>query len=572
MYADCIFIFISENMPFLKFSSRRSPIVCCNGCVASSQPLATNIGLDILKKGGNAVDAAVAVAAALNVTEPCSTGLGGDCFCLFYDAGTKQVHGLNGSGRSPQSLSLELLKQHGFHKANPPPPLHAFNVTVPGAAAGWCDAVALYGSKKLSMGQILQPAIELAEKGFPVSEITSYHWKQGTHALQTPGNPHGKNLLIDGQAPEHGQVFCNPSLANTFKELAKYGKQGFYQGHVANAIVDIIQSNSGVMDLEDLKSHVTEEVKPIATNYKGLNIWEMPPNGQGITALLALNILENFNVKEMGHNSVCYLHVLIETIKISFADSFWFCADQEKVLVPVTKILSKYYAKDRSTLIDLQRATSKYHHGHPFQVGSDTVYFTVVDAQGNACSFINSNYMGFGTGLVPAGCGFTLQNRGANFSLNPDHPNCLAPRKRPYHTIIPALATAADSGKLLCSFGVMGGFMQPQGQVQVLLNMLEFHMNPQEALDAPRFCVEYDKKDAWCVYLEDGIPEHVIEELRAKGHTVIAPVTGHSRSMFGRGQVVTKGDWWRPSRKLQSAASVLWAGSDSRADGCALGY
>ncbi|XP_053246224.1 glutathione hydrolase-like YwrD proenzyme isoform X3 [Podarcis raffonei] len=570
-------------MPHLNFCSRRSPVVCSSACVASSQPLATNIGLDILKNGGNAADAAVAVAAALNVTEPCSTGIGGDCFCLYYDASTKQVHGLNGSGRSPQALTLELLKDHGFSEANRPPPLHAHNVTVPGAAAGWCDAVALHGSKKLSMRQILQPAIDLAEKGFPVSEIASYCWKKNAHALQAPGNPHGKDLLIDGQAPDHGQVFCNPLLADTFKfpiqiifffqELAEFGKRGFYEGRVAKAVVDVIQSNGGVMDLEDLKSHATEKVKPIVTNYKGLNVWEIPPNGQGITALLALNILENFNLKEMGHNTAHYLHILIEAVKVSFADTLWFCADPEKVAVPTTKLLSKPYARDRSKLIDLQRATAKYNQGNPFPVGSDTVYFTVVDTQGNACSFINSNYMGFGTGLVPDGCGFTLQNRGANFSLQPGHPNCLAPRKRPYHTIIPALATDADSGELLCSFGVMGGFMQPQGHVQVLLNMLEFGMNPQQALDVPRFCVEYDKKvDAWLVSLEDGIPQHITEALIAKGHRVMAPVTGHNRSMFGRGQIITKGDWWRHWRILPSSSNVFWAGSDPRADGCALGY
>nr|XP_016847554.1 PREDICTED: putative gamma-glutamyltransferase YwrD [Anolis carolinensis] len=558
-------------MSQLKFCSRRSPVVCTSGCVASSQPLATNIGLDILKSGGNAVDAAVAVAAALNVTEPCSTGIGGDCFCLYYDASTKHVRGLNGSGRSSQSLTLELLKNAGFSEANPPPVQHAYNVTVPGAAAGWCDAVAIFGSQKLSMRQILQPAIELAEKGFPVSEVTSHQWKSGAYTLQTPGNQHGKDLLIDGEAPSHGQVFRNQFLANTFKELAKSGKKGFYEDRVAKAVVDIVQSNGGVLDLEDLKSHITEEVKPIATSYKGVKIWEIPPNGQGITALLALNILENFKVKEMGHNTAQYLHTLTEALKISFADTFWFCADPEKVSVPTEKLLLKSYANQRSKLIDLQRATTKHHHGNPFPVGSDTVYFTVVDAQGSACSFINSNYMGFGTGLVPEGCGFTLQNRGANFSLQPDHPNCLAPKKRPYHTIIPALATDADSGELLCSFGVMGGFMQPQGHVQVLLNMLEFGMNPQEALDAARFCLEYDKKvNSWYVSLEESIPQNIAEELRAMGHIVMPLVTGHSRSMFGRGQIITKGDWWR--QKTLSSSNVFWAGSDPRADGCALGY
>ncbi|KAM6444235.1 glutathione hydrolase-like YwrD proenzyme isoform 2-T3 [Liasis olivaceus] len=507
-------------MSQLKFCSRRSPVVCCNGCVASSQSLATNIGLDILKMGGNAVDAAVALAAALNVTEPFSTGLGGDCFCLYYDASTKQVRGLNGSGRSPQSLTLELLKEYGFDEANPPPLRHACNITVPGAAAGWCDAVTLYGSKKLSMEQILQPAIEMAEKGFPVSEVTSYQWKQDAHVLQSPGNQHGKDLLINGEAPEHGQIFQNPFLANTFK---------------------------------------------------GMNIWEIPPNGQGITTLLALNILENFSMKDLDHNSTHYLHILIEAFKLSFADSFWFCADPDKGTVPTAHLLSKSYARDRSKLINLQRATAKYSHGNPFPVGGDTVYFSVVDAEGNACSFINSLYKGFGAGLVPDGCGFTLQNRGAGFSLQHDHPNCLAPRKRPYHTIIPALATAADSGELLCSFGVMGGFMQPQGQVQVLLNMFEFGKNPQEALDASRFYVEYSKKNAWQVFLEDGIPQNITDDLRAMGHNVMEPVLGYARSMFGRGQIITKGEWWR-EKALSSSYSVLWAGSDPRADGCALGY
>ncbi|XP_019388116.1 PREDICTED: uncharacterized protein LOC109308329 isoform X1 [Crocodylus porosus] len=562
-------------MSQLKFCSRRSPVVCTGGCVASNQTLATNIGLDILKKGGNAVDASVAVAAALNVTEPASTGIGGDCFCLYYDANTKQVHGLNGSGRSPRALTIELLKEQGFDETNPLPLLHAHNITVPGAAAGWCDAVSLYGSKKLSMGQILQPAIELAERGFPVAEITAYHWKRDIHVLHAPGNEHGKDLLIHGQAPLHGQVFCNPFLANTFKEIARCGKKGFYEGTIAAAVVETVRRHGGVMDLEDLKSHVTDEVKPIFTNYKGVNVWEMPPNGQGITVLMALNILENFNIKEMGHNTADYLHVLIETLKLSFSDAFWFCADPQKVPVPTKECLSKMYAKGRSELIDLQRANKDYKPGNSLPSGSDTVYFTVVDAQGSACSFINSNYKGFGTGLIPGGCGFALQNRGAGFSLLPGHPNCLAPGKRPYHTIIPALATAADTEDLLCSFGVMGGLMQPQGHVQVLLNMLEFGMDPQQALDASRFSVDYSREESkWRLSLEDGIPQAVVEDLRARGHCSHWPISGHDRSLFGRGQIITKGDWWKSSGSLSSKSlrNILWAGSDPRGDGCAMGY
>uniref|UniRef100_UPI00398F15E9 ceruloplasmin isoform X2 n=1 Tax=Pristiophorus japonicus TaxID=55135 RepID=UPI00398F15E9 len=479
----------------LPFASRRSPVVCTGGCTASSQPLATGAGLDILKKGGNAADAAVAMAAVLNLTEPFSTGLGGDCNCLFYDAKTKNVHGLNGSGRSPQALTLDLLKKQGFVETNPLPLSHANLVTVPGAAAGWCDAVSLFGSKKLSLGEILQPAIELAERGYAVAEITAFHWEKGASVLQSPGNQHGKDLLIQGKSPKYGQIFKNPLLAQTFKELAQIGKKGFYEGRIAGAIVDVIQKNGGVMNLDDLKEHTSTEVSPIFTDYKGVRIWELPPNGQGITALMAFNMLENFNIKEMGHNSADYIHLLAEALKLSFVDTFWFCADPAKVKVPVEELLTKPYCKQRSELINIRRTNNRCLHGSPCEAGGDTVYFTAVDAEGSACSFINSNCLSFGTGLVPGGCGFALQNRGSNFSLSPQHPNCLAPGKRPYHTIIPALATSAASGQLLCSFGVMGGFMQPQGHVQVLLNMLEFGMNPQEALDAPRFCVEHKKSD-----------------------------------------------------------------------------
>ncbi|XP_075426539.1 glutathione hydrolase-like YwrD proenzyme [Ascaphus truei] len=557
----------------LEFISRRSPIVCTGGCVASSQPLATNIGLDILRKGGNAADAAVAVAAALNVTEPASTGIGGDCFCLFYKAETKRVYGLNGSGRSPRALSIDLLKQQGFEEANPIPSTHAHNVTVPGAAAAWVDTVALFGSKKLSLGEILQPATELAENGFPVSEISAFLWKTCAFVLQVPQNQHGRDLLISGQAPRHGQIFRNPFLANTFKVLSESGKKGFYEGRIAEAVVQVVKSNGGVMELEDLASHVTEEVQPICTTYKGIRVWEIPPSGQGITALLALNVLENFNVKEMGHNSADYLHVLAEALKLSISDTMWYCADPCLVPVPTEELLNKAYSGRRAMLIDLQRVSDANTHGNPFETGSNTVYFTVVDSQGNACSFINSNYKHFGTGLVPEGCGFTLQNRGRDFSLSPGHPNCLAPGKRPFHTIIPALATTADTHDLLCSFGVMGGFMQPQGHVQVLFNMAEFGMNPQQALDAARFYVEYSKEDQkWQLYLEDGILKDAAEELKARGHDVQWPICGHDRKLFGRGQIITKGEWWRSCQIPINNRKVWWAGSDPRGDGCAMGY
>ncbi|XP_075057995.1 glutathione hydrolase-like YwrD proenzyme [Mixophyes fleayi] len=555
-----------------QFISRRSPIVCTGGCVASNQPLATNIGLDILKKGGNAADAAVAVAAALNVTEPTSTGIGGDCFCLYYKAETKKVYGLNGSGRCPGTLSLEVLNQQGYDDDNPLPPTHAHNVTVPGAAAAWADTVSLFGSQELSLGEILQPAIELAEFGFPVSEVCAFQWNKTAHKLQAPNNMHGADLLINGQAPQHGQLFRNPSLANTFKELSKLGKEGFYEGQIAQAIVQVVRSNGGFLELSDLSSHVTEEVQPICTTYKGIKVWELPPNSQGITVLMALNMLENFCVKGMGHNSSDYIHILTEVIKRSVSDCQWYCADPAVYPVPTEDLLSKVYCATQAKHIDFQRASEGNKHGSPFEMGSDTVYLTVVDSHGNACSFINSNYMDFGTGLVPEGCGFTLQNRGHNFSLSPAHPNCLSPGKRPFHTIIPALATNAHTEDLLCSFGVMGGFMQPQGHVQVLLNMAEFGMNPQQAVDAPRFYVMYVKKEQkWHLYLEEGIPSYVEEDLKARGHVVHWPISGYDRCLFGRGQIITKGDWWR-SHQILNNSKVWWAGSDPRGDGCAMGY
>ncbi|KAM7161037.1 LOW QUALITY PROTEIN: glutathione hydrolase-like YwrD proenzyme [Macrochelys suwanniensis] len=402
----------------------------------------------ILKNGGNTVDAAVAIAAALNVTELCSTGVGGACFCLYYDVNTKQVQDLSGSGRSPGALTTELLRE-SFNETKPLPPFNAHNITVPSTTASWGKAVFLYGNKKFP-GYMLQ----------------------------------------------------------LFQELAKSDKKRFYEGCVAEVIIETVQRNGGLMDLEDLKSHVTDEIKPIFTNYKDVNVWGIPPNGQEITALIVLHILDNFNIKDMGHNTADYLHVLIKGLKLSFSVTFWFCADRDKVPVPTKELLSKTYAKGCLELINLQRkvfflrlllwiisvgkrvsvrlgivlklstvskfkrtvtktgASDKHNKGNLLPVGSDTVYFTVVDAQSNACSFIISNSMGFDIGLEPVGFVFVFLNRGSNFSLSPSHLNCLATRKRPYHMIIPALATAADTGDLLCSFGVMGGFMQPQGHVQ----------------------------------------------------------------------------------------------------------
>ncbi|KAM6962853.1 glutathione hydrolase-like YwrD proenzyme [Aplochiton taeniatus] len=553
----------------LIFSSRRSPVVCLHGCVASSQQLATGIGLDILKRGGNAADAAVAVAAALGVTEPSSTGLGGDTFCLFYNGSTGQVKGINGSGRTPRAQTLDFLEGRGYSAEAPPSAYHALNVTVPGAAACWVDVVELFGSRKLSLQEVMCPAVELAREGFPLTEVTVYHWAR---SVGEAGKELGADFLINGQAPNHGQVFRNPALARTLQDLGERGKTAFYKGRVAEAIVKVITEHGGVMTLEDLGSHDSEVVEPIHTDYKGVRLWEAPPNGQGMAALLTLNILDNFPLQELAHNSGPYIHLLCEAVRLSSMDTFRYCGDQQHVTLPLDALLAKDYARRRAKLIHMDRAMEEVEPGVP--TGSDTVYFCVIDSHGNACSFVSSNYSSFGTGLVPVGCGFALQNRGANFTLQRNHRNSVGGAKRPFHTIMPALLTDSASGRLLASLGVMGGFMQPQGHVQVLLNMKEFGMNPQQALDAPRIYVDYNlKANQWSINLEEGVNREVAEELRRRGHQVNWPITGHERSQFGRGQIITVGEWWNPSvGEAEAPIRVLWAGSDPRGDGCAQGY
>ncbi|XP_063746725.1 glutathione hydrolase-like YwrD proenzyme isoform X1 [Eleginops maclovinus] len=562
----------------LSFSSRRSPVLCLHGCAASSQPIASSLGIDILKRGGNAADAAVAIAAALAVTEPCSTGPGGDAFCLFYNGGTGEIRGINGSGRLPMAQTLDFLEGRGYNAEAPPSPSDALNVTVPGAPACWCDTVQLFGSHKLSLQEVLSGAAELAEVGFPVAEVTAHQWAKWVAALREAGKELGGDLLINGHAPKCGQVFRNPNLARTLKELGEHGKPAFYKGRVAQAIVDIINQSGGVMTFDDLSSHDSEVVTPISTEYKGVRLWEPPPNSQGLAALLLLNILDNFPLKAAGHNSSDYIHVLVEAVRLAQTDAVRYLGDPDHVTIPLETLLDKRYSHQRAQRISMGRCVVMEEVEPGLMTGSDTVYFCVIDSQGNACSFVNSTYMGFGSGLVPKDCGFSLQNRGASFSLRRNHVNCVAGGKRPYHTIIPALltdsATTLEKTVLLAALGVMGALMQPQGHVQVLLNMLEFGMNPQQALDAPRVYVQYDHTtDQWSVNLEEGIGQEVADELRRRGHKVNWPITGHKRSQFGRGQIITVGDWWNPSvNQTDPPSRVLWAGSDPRADGCAMGY
>ncbi|KAG8947659.1 hypothetical protein FRC04_010593 [Tulasnella sp. 424] len=572
-----------ENPPnFQVFPSRRSVVYGTKGVVACSQPLAAEAGLEILRKGGNAADAAVAVSAALNVTEPSCCGIGGDAFCLFYDAKSKKITALNGSGRAPQALSIDHVRAQGIMGSSIP--LTNLNsVTVPGAAAAWFDTVEKLGSAKVSLKDVLEPAVRLAEEGVPVSEIHSYAWQRSEELIRR-ASPDGDAMLLNGRAPRPGEIMRYPDLAETFKLLAAKGKEGFYKGRVAEAIVQLVKSGGGVMELTDLANHESTFVEPISYTYqKGgdVTIWECPPNGQGITALMALGILDTLqaegNIKpleSMEHNSVEYLHVLVESLRIAFSDTRYYVTDPEVEHVPVKELLSKAYLSKRAQLFDPTQANPEIHHGYPGQ-SSDTVYFCATDADGNACSFIQSNYAGFGTGAIPKGCGFTLQNRGTGFSLDSTHPNALKPGKRPYHTIIPAMATRGD--ELFLTYGVMGGFMQPQGHVQVLLNILRGY-TVQAALDAPRFCIsaglpdnEVPKGEAMRagdinaeVYFEEGIDEEVVRTLKEMGHDARS-VTGVQRAMLGRGQVIQK-----VAVDAQSNRTVWAAGSDPRADGHAV--
>lgn len=548
-----------------EFNSRRSPVLGRGGMVATSQPLAVAAGLEILSKGGNAADAAVAVAAALNVTEPTSTGIGGDCFALYYDAATCQVSAMNGSGRAPAALTLERLQREGF--GTELPPYHPYTITVPGACAGWCDLVERHG--RLLLKDVLTPAIRLADEGFPVTPVTAYFWDRGV-TRQLGHAPGGLELTIEGRAPRPGELFRNPGLARTFRAVAQAGKQAFYQGAIAEAIAATVQAAGGCLTTDDLAAHESTWEQPIHTTYRGLRVWECPPNGQGLAALIALNILEGYDLASMEPLSATRLHLQIEAMRLAFADTRWYVADPAFNPAPVDELLSKDYAASRRRLIDPARANLEFQTGTP-TAASDTVYLSVVDGEGNACSFINSNYMGFGTGIVPTGWGFSLQNRGHNFSLDAGHPNALAPGKRPYHTIIPGMITmdreqsstvdrqpAQANHQLVASFGVMGGFMQPQGHMQVLVALADDKLDPQAALDLQRFCIQ-DGETGGGVALEEGISLQVKSELALRGHPV-EMVAGYDRALFGRGQIILR----------DAESGVLWGGSDPRADGCAM--
>lgn len=527
----------------------RSVVRARHGMVASSQPLASQIGLDVLKRGGNAADAAVAMAAALSVTEPMMTGVGGDMFAIVYWAKTKELKGLNASGRAPRALSIDYFAKKNVKQI---PQFGMESVTVPGAFDGWTTLLEKYGTMKLP--ELLAPAITLAEEGFPVMEKTAEDWEAGTDKLKESAAA-SANYLVNGRAPRAGEIFRQQNLARTLRTLATGGRDAFYKGEVGKAIVEYCQTNGGFITLDDLAGTKSNWVDPISTDYRGYTVYEIPPNGQGITALIALNIVEGFDLAKMKQTDpASYYHTLIEATKLAFADRGRYIADPAVAKVPVAELLSKDYAAKRRQLIDPKKANDSVPPGE-INVGSDTTYFTVVDKDGNAISFINSLFDSFGSGVVAGDTGIILQNRGSGFSLDPKHPNRLEPGKRPFHTIIPAMVFKGD--QLFMSFGVMGGAIQPQGHLQVLVNLLDLGMGLQEAMDAPR----YRFTSGNSVLLEQELGAGVISKLESMGHVRGTP-PGVLRSSMGGGQAIM----------IDPVSKTLMGASDPRKDGLALGY
>jgi gamma-glutamyltranspeptidase/glutathione hydrolase len=523
----------------------RSIVRAEHGMVASSQPLASQVGLDVLKRGGNAVDAAIAMAAVLNVTEPMMTGVGGDMFALVYWAKTGELKGLNGSGRAPRALSLDYFTKKGI-KTMPITGMEP--ITVPGAFDGWVTLVEKYGTMKLA--DLLAPAIEYAENGFPVMEKAARDWEASSEKLRkTPAA--ASNYLLAGRAPRAGEMFRQKNLARTLRTLARGGRDAFYRGEIARAIVDYCQKNGGFLSMQDFAEHKSEWVEPIATDYRGYKVYECPPNGQGLTALLTLNILEGFDLASMNTRPDLYYHTLIEATKLAFADRNKYIADPAFAKVPVTQLLSKEYAAGRRALINPERAIETPEPGVVVNE-SDTTYFTVIDKDRNAVSFINSLFEEFGSGIVAGDTGIVLHDRGSGFSLDPKHVNRLEPGKRPFHTIIPAMVL--KDGKLFMSFGVMGGAIQPQGHIQVLANLIDLGMNLQQAIEAPRFRYV----DGNRVILEEAMTEPIIRSLIGRGHQ---RATQAGASMGG-GQAIM----------IDPVSGTLMGASDPRKDGMALGY
>ncbi len=532
----------------------RSAVMARQGMAATSQPLATAAAIRILQQGGNAVDAAIAANAVLGVVEPMSCGLGGDLFAIVWDAKTKRLYGLNASGRAPAAATIEFFKAKGLAAI----PVHGpLSWSVPGCVDGWDQLRIRYGTKPWS--ELLAPAIFHAETGFPVSEIIAAEWR-GAEANLKANPSSAECFLPDGHAPKAGSIFRNPALARSLRSLAQNGRNAFYLGPIADAIVGYSPSAGGLFSQTDFAGHTSTFVEPVSTNYRGYDIWELPPNGQGIAVLQMLNLLEPFDLKGLGAQSPQALHLMIEAKKLAYEDRAKFYADPDFVHLPIATLISKPYAARRRVELRPEKANLRPTAGNPEQ--ADTIYLTVVDGDFNCVSLIQSNFHGFGSYHVPAGLGFALQNRGCLFALDPSHLNRLEPRKRPFHTIIPGFVT--KDGQPWLSFGLMGGDMQAQGHAQVICNLIDFGMDVQEAGDAPRFRhfgssepTGQPADGGGSVALESGISPEARRQLEAKGHRLAeAPGT------FGGYQAI----------RIDLEHGVLIGGSDPRKDGCAMGY
>ena len=532
----------------------RSPVLATSAMAATSQPLATQVALDVMKNGGNAIDAAIAANALLGLVEPTGNGIGGDLFAIVWDAKTKKLYGLNASGRSPKSLSLEWFAQNGHQSIPSHGPLP---VTVPGAVDGWFMLHDRFGKKP--MNELLKPTIDYAREGFPVSQLIAYYWNRSIPLLERwPG--FSEQFTIEGRAPAEGEIWKNPGLAKTLQSIADGGRDAFYKGDIAKTIANYMEKNGGFLSYEDLSSHTGNWVDPVSTNYRGYDVWELPPNGQGIAALQILNIMELFDISSMDHDSAEYVHLFTEVKKLVFEDRAKYYADSEFNKIPVTTLISKDYAQKRSGLLNLDRAANTYPAGKLLEEG-DTIYLTTADKEGNMVSLIQSNYRGMGSGMTPDGLGFVLQDRGEMFSLEEGHFNQFEGGKRPFHTIIPAFVT--KGGLPWMSFGLMGGAMQPQGHAQIVINMIDFEMDIQAAGDAPRIHHTGSSEptgevmsNGGILNLETGYSYETIRQLMRMGHEI-----QYANGPYGGYQAIHR-----------APNGVYWGATETRKDGHAAGY
>ena len=545
------------DRPAGKPFATRSEVIARNGMAATSQPLATLAALDVLREGGSAVDAAIAANAVLALTEPTGCGIGGDLFAIVWDNDSQRLHGLNASGRSPASLTLEEFNKRQLKRI---PSFGVLPISVPGCVDGWFQLHARFG--KLPFKRLLQPAIQHARDGFPVTEIIAAAWKSGETVFRDqPG--FADTFLINGKAPKTGDIFRNTKLANTLERIAENGPDIFYRGVIAHQIADFVHQQGGYLSADDLAAHSSNWVEPVSVNYRGYDVWELPPNGQGIAALQILNLLEPFNLRDAGFGSRLHAHTFIEAKKLAFEDRARLYADPDFAKIPIEQLISKEYAAERRKLINPDAAAQSYPTGLPHAIDhGDTIYLTVADKDRNMVSLIQSNYRGFGSGVCPAELGFCLQDRGEMFDLQPGRPNSYAPRKRPFHTIIPAFVT--KDGNPFLSFGVMGGATQPQGHVQILLNIIDFDMNIQEAGDAPRILHSGSSEptgevmtNGGTVALESGFDPKLTQDLKSSGHSI-----RNAPGEFGGYQGI----------RYDSHRDLYFGASESRKDGMAAGY